>query len=139
VKARKVKGLRPEKCLRSNAARIVATRVDELRGFADEALEPGAGLAQHDMRIAAKRLRYVLDVAEGCLGESAIEARKAAKDLQSVLGDIHDCDGMLGRVEGIHSLETLLRTRRELLFGRFRELWEEDRPTFEELSRVSGP
>jgi CHAD domain-containing protein len=136
VKARKVKGLRPDECLRSNSARIVATRVDEMRGFADEALDPGAGTAQHDMRIAAKRLRYVLDVAEGCLGDSAVEARKAAKELQSVLGDIHDCDGMLTRVEGIRSLETLLHTRRELLFARFRELWAAERPTFDELGRA---
>jgi CHAD domain-containing protein len=136
VKARKVKGLRPDESMRSNAARIVAARVDELRGFAAEALDPGAGTAQHDMRIAAKRLRYVLDIAEGCLGDSAVEARKAAKELQSVLGDIHDCDGMLTRVEGIRSLETLLRTRRELLFARFRELWEAKRPAFDELSRV---
>jgi CHAD domain-containing protein len=139
VKARKVKGLRPDGSMRSNAARIVAARVDELRGFAAEALDPGAGTAQHDMRIAAKRLRYVLDVAEGCLGDSAVEARKAAKELQSVLGDIHDCDGMLARVEGIRSLETLLRTRRELLFARFRELWEAKRPAFDELSRVCVP
>jgi CHAD domain-containing protein len=136
VKARKVKGLRPGESMRSNAARIVAARVGELRGFAAEALDPGAGTAQHDMRIAAKRLRYVLDIAEGCLGDSAVEGRKAAKELQSVLGDIHDCDGMLARVEGIRSLETLLRTRRELLFARFRELWEAKRPAFDELSRV---
>ena len=139
MKARKVKGLRPDESMRSNAARIVAVRVDELRGFAAEALDPGAGTAQHDMRIAAKRLRYVLDIAEGCLGDSAVEARKAAKELQSVLGDIHDCDGMLTRVEGIRSLETLLRTRRELLFARFRELWEAKRPAFDELGRICVP
>ena len=81
----------------------------------------------------------MLDIAEGCLGDSAAEARKAAKELQSVLGDIHDCDGMLAQVEGIRSLETLLRTRRELLFARFRELWEAKRPAFDELSRVCVP
>jgi CHAD domain-containing protein len=139
VKARKVKGLKPEESLRWNAARIVATRLDELRGLADEALEPGAETAQHDARIAAKRLRYVLDIAEGCLGEGAAEARKAAKELQSVLGDIHDCDGMLVMVEGIGSLETLLRTRRELLFARFSELWKLQEPTFEELGRLCVP
>ena len=41
-----------------------------------------------------------------------------------MLGEIHDCDVMLPKVEGIESLEALLRTRRELLFARFRELWE---------------
>ena len=34
---------------------------------------------------------------------------------------------MLPKVEGIESLEALLRTRRELLFARFRELWTAER------------
>ena len=123
MKARKVKGLKPGEPLRRNAARIVAARLDELRELAEQALEPGAETAQHDMRIAAKRLRYVLEITERCFGPEAAEARRAAKELQGVLGDIHDCDVMLPKVEGIESLETLLRTRRELLFARFRELW----------------
>ncbi len=54
-----------------------------------------------------------------------------------MLGDIHDCDVMLPRAEGIESLQALLRTRRELLFVRFRELWrvEEGRGTWTELER----
>jgi CHAD domain-containing protein len=123
VKARKVKGLKPDESLRSNTARIVATRLDELRGLADEALEPGAQTAQHDMRIAAKRLRYVLEIAGACLGPEAQAARRVAKELQSVLGEIHDCDVMLPKLAGIGSLEALLRTRRELLYVRFQELW----------------
>ena len=60
------------------------------------------------MRIAAKRLRYVLEITESCFGAEADAARRAVKDLQGVLGDIHDCDVMLPRVEGIPSLTTLL-------------------------------
>jgi CHAD domain-containing protein len=136
VKARKVKGLKPGEPLRPNAELIVATRLDELRGFAGEALEPGGATAQHEMRIAAKRLRYVLEIAGGCLGPEAAEGRRLAKELQSVLGDMHDCDVMLPKVEGIGSLETLLRTRRELLFARFQELWraEETQSAFDALS-----
>jgi CHAD domain-containing protein len=125
VKPRKVKGLDLGEPLRANAARIVRTRLGELRDLAEPALlRPGAAQAQHDMRIAAKRLRYVLEIAEPCFGPTAVAARRAAKELQAVLGDIHDCDVMHPRVEGIASMETLLRTRRELLFGRFRELWQ---------------
>ncbi len=94
-----MKKLDPETPLRENAARILSTRVAELRSFAEEALEPSASEAQHDMRIAAKRLRYVLEVTEGCFGEEAETVRKAAKNLQTVLGEIHDCDVMLPRVE----------------------------------------
>ncbi len=65
---------------------------------AEDALDPEAADAQHDMRIAAKRLRYVLELTGECFGEEADAARKAAKALQGVLGDIHDCDVMLPRV-----------------------------------------
>jgi hypothetical protein len=99
VKPRKVKGLDPETALRANAALIVRTRLEELRGFAKDALDPEAEVAQHDMRIAAKRLRYVLELTGGCFGEVAEVGRKGAKALQTVLGDIHDCDVMLPRVQ----------------------------------------
>ncbi len=124
MKARKVKGLNPKKSLRRNTARIVGTRLDELCSFAAEALDPSAAADQHNMRIAAKRLRYVLEIVEGCFGAEAIAARRAAKELQGVLGEIHDCDVMLPHAEGIESLQALLRTRRELLHRRFRDLWQ---------------
>jgi CHAD domain-containing protein len=138
MKARKVKGLKPGAPLRPNAARIVATRLGELRALAVEAIEPGAETAQHDMRIAAKRLRYVLEITGACFGPEAEAARRVAKELQGVLGEIHDCDVMLPKVAGIASLEALLRTRRELLYARFVELWEaeETQSAFEELGRV---
>ena len=126
MKARVVEGLDPGAVLRPNAALIVRTRLDELRSFAPAALEPAASTAQHDMRIAAKRLRYVLEIVGPCFGPEAQAARDAAKRLQGVLGDIHDCDEMLPRVWGIESLRDLLRTRRKLLFRQFRELWQEE-------------
>jgi CHAD domain-containing protein len=123
VKAREVEGLDPATPLRPNAARIVRVRLDELRSFAGAALEPSASVAQHDMRIAAKRLRYVLEVTGFCFGEEADAPRRAARELQGVLGEIHDCDVMLPRAWGIESLRDHLRGRRERLFRRFRELW----------------
>jgi CHAD domain-containing protein len=99
VKARRVKKLDPGASLRESAARIVLVRLDELRSFAPDALEPGASRDQHDMRIAAKRLRYVLEVTGFCLGDAAEESRKRARDLQGLLGELHDCDVMLPRIE----------------------------------------
>ena len=124
MKARRVEGLDPSGPLRPNAARIVRTRLDELRGFADRALAPDADAAQHDMRIAAKRLRYVLEIVAPCIGEEARAAHRAAKELQSILGGLHDCDLMLPKVEGIESLAVILRDRRERLFHDFVELWQ---------------
>ena len=90
------------------------------------------------MRIAAKRLRYLLEIAGSCFGPEAKAARDAAKALQGVLGEIHDCDVMLPRAAGIASLEALLRTRRELLFRRFAESWEaeESKGTWTALERA---
>jgi CHAD domain-containing protein len=119
VKARKIAGLDPAAPLGPNARRIVATRLDELRSLAEEALVPNAVEAQHDMRIAAKRLRYALEILVPCIGEPAESARRAAKDLQSVLGDLHDCDVIMPRVEAIPSLSNAVRERRERLFGEF--------------------
>lgn len=125
MKARPVEGLDPAAPLRANATRVVATRLAELRELAEPALDPSASKAQHDLRIAAKRLRYVLELTGPCLGAEADVARRLAKRLQSVLGDLHDCDVMLPSAAGIPSLETLLRTRRELLLKEFAELWRE--------------
>jgi len=99
VRARRVRKLEPREPLADNAARIVRVRLDELRSFAPRAFEPGAVRAQHDMRIAAKRLRYVLETTEFCFGRPAEVARRRARDLQDILGELHDCDVMLPRVE----------------------------------------
>ncbi len=124
MKPREVEGLDPKLPLRPNATRIVRIRLDELRGFAGEALAPDASAAQHDMRIAAKRLRYVLEIIGPCIGGEAKVARDAAKRLQSALGDLHDCDLMLPKVEQVASAAALLRERRERFFHEFVELWQ---------------
>ncbi len=99
MKARPVKKLDPSRALGENAARIVQVRLDEMMDFAPRALD-GEKRAQHDMRIAAKRLRYVLEVTGFCFGRPADTARRRARDLQDILGEIHDCDVMLPRVRG---------------------------------------
>lgn len=98
MKARKIKRLDPTGTLAENAARIVRVRLEELRSLAPAALEPAGVEAQHDMRIAAKRLRYVLELTGFCFGKPAETGRRRARDLQDILGEIHDCDLMLPRV-----------------------------------------
>jgi hypothetical protein len=99
VKARRVKKLDPARPLAENAARIVLVRLGEMRSFIPGALDPEEIKAQHDMRIAAKRLRYVLEATEFCFGRPGQTARRRARDLQDVLGEMHDCDVMLPRVQ----------------------------------------
>jgi hypothetical protein len=99
LKPKRVKRLDPAAPLAANAARIVRVRLGELRAFAPDALRQERSEAQHDMRIAAKRLRYVLEATEVCFGEEGAAARARAKALQEVLGELHDCDVMMPRVE----------------------------------------
>jgi hypothetical protein len=98
VKARRVKGLDPDGPLADNLERIVHARLDELHGFLPAALDPAEVDTLHDLRIAAKRLRYILEVAEPCFGPYAEKAGKRTKDLQDLLGEIHDCDVTRPRV-----------------------------------------
>ncbi len=98
MKARRVKGLDLAGTMGDNAQRIVAVRLDELWSFVPAVFDPGEVEALHDMRIAAKRLRYVLEVTEPCFGPYAREAGKRTKELQDLLGEIHDCDVLVPRL-----------------------------------------
>jgi CHAD domain len=103
VKPRAIKGLDPDAKLADNLERMVATRLDELCSFMPRAMDPARMKALHDMRIAAKRLRYILEVgAEPCFGPYATTAIKRTKDLQDLLGELHDCDVQLPRVRALH-------------------------------------
>ena len=108
MKARRVKGLDPAGGLEDNLRRIVSVRLDELQSFAHAIADPAPSDALHDMRIAAKRLRYVLEMAEPVLGQSAERGAKEARRIQDLLGEIHDCDEGIPRV-----LDHLARLRAE--------------------------
>jgi CHAD domain-containing protein len=134
VKARRVKGLDPAAPLADNAARIIRVRLDELCSFMPRATDPEEVVALHDMRIAAKRLRYVLEVTGPVFGDYAERATRMTKDLQDALveraGAADDLDPRLLRhaphrrdYAGLAALAVHLRARRQLLFQRFLELW----------------
>jgi CHAD domain-containing protein len=99
VKARSVRGVDATSSVAVNAARIVRVRVDELYGFDPAVRDPAHISELHDMRIAAKRLRYVLEITGHCFGEIGAEAEAAARALQEVIGEIHDCDVLIPRVD----------------------------------------
>jgi CHAD domain-containing protein len=137
VKARRVKGLEADMRLDAAMERTVAVRLDELCAFMPAAGDPAQVQLLHDMRIAAKRLRYVLELTAFCFGPYAPKGAKRARQLQELIGEIHDCDVTLPRVAalraglaagdparaGLDAVEQRLRARREACFGAFLELW----------------
>jgi hypothetical protein len=98
MKASRVKGLRPGTKLGSAARRIAAQRIADLLQFDEAVRDPGNVRELHDLRIAAKRLRYTLEVLGGVLGPAATVVEDEARALQDVLGDIHDCDVLAPRL-----------------------------------------
>ena len=99
MKARKVKGLEPSGSFADNARRIIEVRTAELESFSSAVRDPRAVRELHDMRIAAKRLRYVLELTAPAFGPEASRGAKQARRLQDLLGEIHDCDETIPLVE----------------------------------------
>ena len=93
MRARTVK-IDPDASFGEAMGRILGARLDELDSFAEDSQSPENVTALHDMRIAAKRVRYVLELGEPVMTGAKPRA-KGAKRLQDLLGEIHDCDELL--------------------------------------------
>jgi CHAD domain-containing protein len=106
VKAGRVKGLRPGSKLGTAARRITAQRVADMLQFDAAVRDPVNVRELHDLRIAAKRLRYTLEVLGTCLGPLAAAVEDEARALQDLLGEVHDCDVLGPRLE--HELAQLV-------------------------------
>jgi CHAD domain-containing protein len=98
MKAGRVKGLDPAAPLGQNAERIVHRRAKEFAALADAAVATHDMHTLHDARIAAKRLRYVLEVVGFCFGPTVKRAGVQMREMQDLLGEIHDCDVLWPRI-----------------------------------------
>jgi len=87
-----IDGLDPDRRLRPNARRILATRIGEVWAYGPAVTHPGRVRELHDMRIACKRLRYLLEIFHVAFPTDLEPFIGEVKGLQDVLGDIHDRD-----------------------------------------------
>lgn len=71
---------------------IVELSWDELREHGPALYRPLKSVPLHDMRIAAKRLRYALELFAACFGDASKELAHELSELQDALGELHDCD-----------------------------------------------
>lgn len=146
------------------AAEHITVRLDEMLVYQASLDDPLDQQQHHAMRIAAKRLRYTIEVfkpayeghLDGCLA--------IVKQLQTLLGDLHDCDvwieqlpamldderrrivrryghaGPLERLEpGIRRLQAERQRQREELFEQLRKFWQEQtrQGTWESIAQTA--
>jgi CHAD domain-containing protein len=74
------------------SATVILDRLKELEKLSESLYRPFEIESLHDMRIAAKRLRYALELFQQCWGRSLQTFAKNAARIQTALGDVHDCD-----------------------------------------------
>jgi hypothetical protein len=99
AKPRPVKGLDPDRRLRPNARKVLAVRIEEVYSYDGVIADPGNVRELHDLRIACKRLRYLLEIFAIAFEDDLTPYIDEVRGLQDLLGDIHDCDVQIPMLE----------------------------------------
>ena len=87
-----VEDVDPEAPVIDNARRVLAVRIAEFYSFEPIVSHPELSVALHDMRIAAKRLRYTLELFRPQFGKAGERQIERVKTIQELLGTLHDHD-----------------------------------------------
>jgi CHAD domain-containing protein len=100
--ARDIPGITPDATFREAAASAIEVRADEVFSFRDRALDTSDIEGVHDMRVATRRLRAVMEIFAVCFPrEQHRRALREVKELADVLGERRDPDVMIDGLEGI--------------------------------------
>jgi len=94
-----VPGLDPEGRLRANARRVLAVRIGEVYAYDRFVFDPANVTELHDMRIACKRLRYLLEIFGDAFDADLEPFVDQVKGVQDILGGIHDRDVQVPMLE----------------------------------------
>lgn len=93
AKALPVYAVNPQGVLIENAPLILHTRLEEMYRFVPYISDPGRIAELHNMRIAAKRLRYTMEIFAPCFpGKDFSKIYDQVKSIQEQIGEIHDAD-----------------------------------------------
>lgn len=113
AKAKPISGLHSDDPILVSASLIVQTRLGEMLAYEPYLDDVEKVFELHQMRIAAKRLRYSMEIFQQVYddytaeGKAFEEATDQIKALQEHLGEIHDADVLVPRLEA--HLVTLLK------------------------------
>ncbi len=72
--------------------KAVASSLRELCDLGASVYKPFNVKKLHEMRIAAKRLRYAVELFTACWGERVAPFAAEIAEMQTFLGEVHDCD-----------------------------------------------
>ena len=108
--------LRQQDLLRPASVQEIARRVIEvgLRDFCERGIaiyDPFDIQQLHRLRIAAKRLRYALQLFAQCWGDEITGFASQVSKLQSRLGEVHDCDLWIKNLTKNPEDEAAIRSR----------------------------
>ena len=80
------------KSFRELGRAVILHAWEELEGLSRSLYRPLKPRRLHKMRIAAKRLRYALELFAPCYGGATKAFAEEVAELQGALGELHDCD-----------------------------------------------
>ncbi len=101
AKARPITGLDPCASAGRNARLIAAQRLDEMYSWAVVLDQPQDQRGLHNLRIAAKRLRYTLEIFEHVLPAACVACIGQLEQIQDELGALHDSDVLLALLQAV--------------------------------------
>jgi CHAD domain-containing protein len=155
----------PDAPLRESAV-VLLVRLQEMFDWSGAMRDPANVDDLHNMRIAAKRLRYTMELFAPCFGKDFARILGTIEEIQERIGAIHDCDVLIpllektldkeaGRekkqalrkgggpppflaAEGLVPLIAAKRAERERLFREFVVFWDALPPEalFEQLTEI---
>jgi CHAD domain-containing protein len=102
AKARAISGVAPDSSFREAAADAVEVRTEELFSFSAGVLDTGHVERVHDMRVASRRLRAVLEVFAPCFPKK--ELRRTLREVKALaddLGERRDPDVAIAALERV--------------------------------------
>src|SRR4030095_1618790 len=107
-KAQRGAARKPDPTYFDMARSVILDRLKELEKLSNSLYRPLKANPLHDMRIAAKRLRYAIELFQEFWGADIVPFAAETARLQTSLGDLHDCDVWIESF-GEHILETKKR------------------------------
>lgn len=95
------------------AAFRIGKRLSTLLSYESWVLQPEAVAEHHATRIAAKKLRYTMEIYRSLYRNNLEKPLARVKKIQEILGDIHDCDVWIDQITTL-----LLQERSHLRSGK---------------------